>query len=293
MRQLRLLLLAFFVVVAVIFSVSYVKERLSNDEREPIIRAEEDVIEVPLTATDEDLMVGMTARDNLDGDVTDTLVVVSKSKLIGPGTIRVNYAAFDKNNNVGTYTRSVVYQGYVSPQFRLTEPLRYLTGSSNYDFLEHVTAEDCLDGDITRQVKISTGDRRAVSDSVTEQTVDLQVTNTAGDTSELELTVTMEDYATYNRSVPALSGYVIYVSRGGSLDLRALMSGIWAGGKTRSFSETAYGPENVRVSQDSLDLNTPGVYRVNYDLYETYDEYAEEYYDYVGTTTLIVVVRED
>lgn len=292
MRQLRLLLLVFFTVVAVIFSVSYVRERLTNDERPPVISAEADTLEVPLSATDEDLLAGLTAHDNLDGDVTDTLVVVSKSKLIGKGTILVNYAAFDKNNNVGTYSRRVVYADYTSPRFHLSQPMRFLNGSSSYDYLENVTAVDCLDGNITQQVKISTGNRKAISDTVTEQTVDLQVTNSAGDTSELELAVRMEDYASYNKQVPALREYVVYVRPGGSLNLSSLLTGIWAGGKVKDFSETDYRAENVYVRSEGLDLNTPGVYTVTYELYDYYDEYNEEYYDYLSETTLLVVVEE-
>ncbi len=292
MRQLRLLLLAFFVVVAAIFGVSRIREKMNSDERSPVIRAEADTIEVPLSATDEDLLAGLTATDNLDGDVSDTLMVVSKSKLIAKGTVMVNYAAFDKNNNVGVYSRRVVYTDYISPRFHLSQPMRFLSGSSGYDFLERVTAEDCLDGDITRQVKISAGDKKTISDTVSEQTVDLQVTNSAGDTSELELVVRLEDFATYNRQVPALKEYLVYVKQGGSLNLKSLVTGIWTGGKTKAFSETQYTLNNVIVNQDNLKLNEPGVYTVTYELYETYDEYYEEVSDYVGETTLIVVGEE-
>lgn len=292
MRQLRLLLLVFFAVVAIIFGVSYVKERMSRDERAPIIRVESSTLEVPLTYKDEDLLVGMTASDNLDGDVTDTIVVVSKSKFIAARTIRVEYAAFDKNNNVGTFSRKVVFPDYEPPRFRLTQPMRFLKGSSTYNYLQFVTAQDCLDGDITRQVKISTGATTAVNDSVTEQPVDLQVTNSFGDTTELELMMTMEDYASYNREVPALSEYLVYVKAGGSLDLKSLVTGIWAGGKTKAFSNTKFTMNHVVIRQDDLNLKTPGVYQVTYELYQTYDDYWEEVDNLLGTTTLLVVVEE-
>ncbi len=292
MRQLRLLLLAFFAVVAVIFTITFVHDHLTSDDKPPVIQAETDTLEVPLSATDEELLAGLTAQDNLDGDVTDTLVVVSRSKLIGKGTIRVYYAAFDKNNNVGTYSRDVTFADYVSPRFHLAQPLRFPNGSSDYNFLENVTAEDCLDGDITRQVKISTGSKRPLSDAISEQTVNLQVTNSVGDTSELELAARLEDFTSYNRPVPALREYVVYVSRGGSLNLRSLLSGIWAGGKTKAFSDTQYEADNVYIRDEGLDLNTPGVYTVNFELYDYFDQYDSEYYDYLGGTTLVVIVEE-
>ena len=107
MKRLRILILAFFVVVFLVFLVNRIHEYVTSDYTAPVIEAEQDSLNVSVNATEQDLLQGMTASDNLDGDVTDTLVVVSKSKFISPGTLRVNYAAFDQNNNVGSYSRMV------------------------------------------------------------------------------------------------------------------------------------------------------------------------------------------
>ena len=155
MRNLRIAILIFFCVVSVLFTVAYVRERLSTDYNAPVIEADSDTLRVSVTAGDQELLEGMTARDNLDGDVTDTLVVVSKSKFISKGVLRVNYAAFDNNRNVGIYSREVTYTDYVSPRFRMDAPLRFASGGSMPDYLEHITAQDCMDGDLTRQIKIT------------------------------------------------------------------------------------------------------------------------------------------
>ena len=284
MRNLRILIVIFFGVVAVFFTVTYVHERLNTDYNAPRIEAESDKLRVPVTATDEDLLAGMTAHDNLDGDVTDTLVVASKSKFISKGVLRVNYAAFDNNNNVGTYSREVTYTDYVSPRFHMDAPLRYAAGGSTPDYLENITAQDCLDGDITRQVKITTGNKEVVSDSVTRQKVNIQVTNSCGDNASLELTVSMEDYSTLNRPAPALRDYVIYVSKGVKPDLRANLTGIWAGGNVRRFSETTCTADDVTILDGALNMRVPGVYTVVYRLSQEDVEY--------GTAELIVVVED-
>ena len=290
MRQLRLLLLAFFVVVAAFFTFTYVRERMNTDYNAPNIQAESETISIPVAATDEDLLAGMTAYDKRDGDVTDTLVVVSRSKFIDKGVFWVNYAAFDSNNNVALYSREATFTDYVSPHFQMKEPLRYASGGSAPDYLANITAVDCVDGDITRQVKITMGSKEAASDTVTRQSVNVQVTNSCGETASLDLTVSMEEYSTLNRPAPALRDYVLYVKKDGSLNLAGNVIGIWAGGNTRSFSGTSFSEEDVAIYDEGLDLHTPGVYRVVYQLVQ-YEEYYDEPTNY-GTAELIVVVEE-
>ena len=197
MKRLRMLIILFSLAVFVVYGVNRVQEALTSDYVAPVIRADYDAIQSSVAVKDEDLLTGMTASDNLDGDVTDSLVVVSKSKFILRGTRRIGYAAFDKNNNVGVYERMLTYTDYVSPHFALGQPLRFLEGNSNIDYLKDITASDCLDGDITKQIMITFGDSRVVSDTAKSRTVNLQVTNSAGDTTTLELEATTEDYNTY------------------------------------------------------------------------------------------------
>lgn len=284
MRTLRIVLLAFFCVTAAVFAFFRIRERINSDQVPPVIRAESDVLEVPVTATDEDLLAGMTARDNLDGDVSDTLVVVSRGKFTSKGTLRVNYAAFDNNRNVGTYTREVTYTDYVSPHFRMDAPLRFASGGSTPDYLQHITAQDCLDGNITQQIKITMGGKIVVSDSVTKQKMNVQVTNSCGDNAVLELTVSMEDYSTLNRPAPALKEYILYAREGSGLSLRDNLSGVWTGGAVRGFAEMGFDPADVSISDGGLNLRVPGVYTVTYRL--SHDGVS------FGTAELIVVVED-
>ncbi|MBO4562912.1 MAG: hypothetical protein J5772_04790 [Clostridia bacterium] len=285
-RRVRLLILLFFIVVAAIFSVTYIRQRLKLDYHAPVIKAESDTLIVTVSAPEEELLKGMTATDNIDGDVTDTLVVVSKSKFITKGVIHVNYAAFDNSRNVGTYVREVTYLDYVSPHFHVYTPMRYVTGTTGIDYLEHITAEDCIDGSLKQQIKISMGKSTAVSETASLQKIDLQVTNSCGDTSVLELIVSMEDYATYSQSAPSLREYVTYVPKGGRIDLRGFLNGIWSAGKVTPFENSRYNSEtDISIYEGGLNLNVPGVYTVTYQLFNTAREA-------LGTASLIVVVED-
>lgn len=270
MRKLRILILIFFVVVTAIFAFSRVRDYLTSDSHAPVIQADSDSIQVYVGATDADLMAGMSAQDNLDGDVTDTLAVVSKSKFISKGTLRVNYAAFDRNNNVGTYSRNVTYVDYISPRFVVKSPLRFLSGNSDYDYLAGIGAEDCLDGNISGQIKMTLGDTTAVSDSVSRRMLNLQVTNSAGDTSVIELPLSFEDHKTYDEAAPALSDYVIYVKAGERPTLSSYVSGVRSGNNVRTFADSRFTQStDLSISDSGVNYSVPGVYTVTYQLYET------------------------
>lgn len=303
MKKLRIAILIFFLAVVSFFAASHIYDRITSDKTAPVITAEENAIKVSISADDKALLASMTATDNIDGDVTDSLVVVSKSKFIRKGTLRVNYAAFDDSGNVQTYSREVTYTDYRSPQFSLSEPLRFASSSSNHDYLANIHADDCLDNDISNKIKISIGDTVAVSDTITEQTIDLMVTNSCGDTSSLRLTVSLEDFASYNIKCPALEKYLIYTKVGEMPDFRSNIIGVWSNGKTALFDsedDTAgFDEQNVTVfnikndpsggsgsvDEHALDITKPGIYYVKYSL-------ASSSEGLLGTTTLIVIVEE-
>ena len=285
MKKIRIAILVFFVVTAAVFAYFTIQRRLTVDYNPPIITADEDVIMVSISATDEDLLKGMTAYDKIDGDVTNTLFVVSRSKFISKSTQQVRYAAFDGNKNVGTFTREVVYIDYVSPRFHLYAPLRYATGTTGIDYLEHFTAEDCLDGNITHQIKITFGKVTAAGISSTTQQINVQVTNSGGDSSVLELTVSMEDYLMYSQLAPALREYIAYVPKGGVIDLESYIVGVWSAGSNRSFSDAKLSAENITINRNGLNCSVPGRYDV---IYQLRNNSGED----LGTATLIVIVED-
>lgn len=291
MRKFRYLVLAFFAVVFVVFSFTRVKEYITSDYTAPVIHADSDSLQVSVMAGDDELLAGMSAVDNLDGDVTNTLVVVSKSKFIAKGMLRVNYAAFDKNNNVGIAARNVTYTDYHSPRFSMSQPLRFLSGNTDNNYLKNISASDCLDGNITQQIKINFGDTETTSNTSTRRKLYIQVTNSAGDTSTLELWATFEDYNSFNTPAPALSNYIVYTEPGVRPDYSSYLKGVWISGNVRSFSDAKYDQTNdVRISDSSVNYNIPGVYTATFQLSRT-EKGGTERTDQ-GRATMIVVVED-
>ena len=288
-KSFRTLITVFFLCVFTVFAVYRVRLYLASDSNAPVITAESDTIEASVSVTDEELLAGMHAQDDVDGDVTDTLVVASKSKFIKKGTLNVNYAAFDKNNNVGVYTRELTYIGYESPKFKITQPMRILSGDTRQNILDNISASDCLNGNITSQIMYTLGDRTMTSDRASVQTMNLQVTNSAGDTATLELELSYDDFTTYYTPAPHLSDYVIYTKVGEVPNYRGLLIGIWTGGTVRAFSGTDYNADDVQINSTHVDVKNPGIYPVYYRLVRTDKDGNREM---LGIAKLLVVVEE-
>ena len=290
MRRLRIMILIFFIAVAGIFAFTTVRERLTSDASAPVITAESETLTVSVDSTDEDLLSGMTATDNLDGDVTGTLTVVSKSKFITTGTLKVNYAAFDENNNVGVYSREVTYSDYISPRFSISEPLRFIDGDSNNDYLQNISVDDCLDGNITQKIRITFGETTTVDENVSSQSANLMVTNSAGDNAVLPITLQFDDYRSYSVQAPALTDYVMYVKAGTRPDLRSNVAGIWASGRVTEFRDsTAFSLSDVSINDSDVFYSSPGVYTAVYQLHRQERDGSRTR---LGSNTLIIVVEE-
>ena len=290
MKKLRIMIVIFFVIVLGIFVVTRVREELTADSSAPVITADSDAITVSVSATDEDLLAGMTAIDNLDGDVTDTLVVVSKSKFITKGTLRVNYAAFDNNNNVGVYTREVTYSDYHSPRYSITQPLRFLEGNSGNAFLQNIFVEDCLDGNITQQIRITYGDTSPVDDTSSVRAANLMVTNSAGDNAVLPIQLSLEDYTSYSIQAPALTNYILYVKAGTRPNLRDDLCGVWASGRVTPFRDTRFNANtDVKIDDSGVFYSMPGIYTAYFTLSETLKDGSRRE---LGTAELMIIVEE-
>lgn len=274
LKTIRILLIAAFVLVAAAFVTVVVYQYTHEDVQPPVFTADpgSDVLEISVNASDRDLCAGLHAYDNVDGDLTDRIVVKSVSPLVNATDAVITYLVFDESSNAATYTRTLRYTDYSRPRFALSQPLVFSVGDK-VTLLDRLSAYDALDGDLTGRILLT---QSMISVSVAgNYPINLQVTNSAGDTSMLTLTVLMQNPSP-SRPTLKLTDYLIYVRTGESVD--------W-----ESFVESVYDPltgtgkvKDVICNADSVDLETEGVY--------------EAYYYYVGkeetATAILTVVVE-
>ena len=290
MKSMRTIICAVFLFSCVVLVFHLVKTRQLEDHTPPVITCAEDEITVSVSADDAALFKGVTAEDDKDGDITDSVRVSAMTHFIEKGKRTITYIVFDQANQAGTAQRTVLYSDYESPKIYLSEPLRYsLSERSKANPAEYMTAEDCLDGDITKQIRMSLSDDYFNS-TAGEYDVTAQVTNSAGDVRVIPLKVTFVDNSNREESMkyyPVLSEYIVYTGVDKKLSLGSYITGVKKGNAVYSFEEDGeflpFTKSAIDVAHE-IDYGKPGVYPVEYSY--TTEEGIE------AVTRLYVVVEE-
>ncbi len=255
---------------------------LGTDSTPPQIHIGEMELTVSVQASESALLQGVTATDDKDGDVTDSLVVESVVLTGSDGTVRVTYAAFDAAGNVTKAQRQLRYTDYESPRFALEQPL-VLMQNRYTDLRQLIRVEDCVDGDISSRIHVDnlTGSSATVAGTYT---VRLWVANSLGDIVELELPVEICDANAYNGSLE-LGDYLVYVPQDAEFQPESWLLRYTAGGMTTDL--TGGIPEDCTLEiTGTVDTGVPGVYEVCYHLTRNRENRTD-----IGYTKLMVVVE--
>ncbi len=286
MRKIRLAVVGIFLLSLIAFIIFNIVNKVTTDSTPPVITSESDTVTVSVAAEDSELLAGVTAKDAEDGDLTDKVVISSMSNFTEPGKRTVSYVVFDDSNNAATLTRNLEYTDYTAPQIKLTQPLRFsLNEMDDVSLTEYMSVQDCLDGDITQQIRATFNDSSYIA-MAGDYGITVQVSNSAGDTCSVPLTVTVTDPTEESgKYYPMLSDYIVYVPVGGSVDLASLLIGLESSSTQYLFADAdpfaPGGIESVAIG-GAVDYNTPGTYTVDYQFTSASGA--------TGTTKLAVVV---
>jgi hypothetical protein len=175
---------------------------------------------------------------------------------------------------VATATRKVRYVGYESPKFELSEDLCF----SIYERLnlrDIVTATDCIDGDITDNIVISSENYESAIEGVFA--IQATVTNRKGDTSIVNVDLFVEDL---DLSAPEieLTDYLIYMKpTKGKVDFEKFL----VSAEDEKGNDLT---DKVQVQTGKIDTSKPGTYSVHYRVTDKNDV--------EGHTVLTVIVGE-
>ncbi len=269
MKLFKIILAVLLVLVGMLYGLTTIRTSNLGKGEGPSISCDSDILEVSTAAGEQELLAGIQASDSQDGDLTARVRVLSISKFTTPGTAKITYVVFDKDHNMASLTRQLRYTDYTSPVISITQPLIYGQNAS-IELLDRIQVTDVIDGDITHAVRVSP--KRTTSDPEV-YSVDVQVTNSMGDSVQLTLPIICQE-STLNRADVRLSSYLVYLDVGGGMDPRSYLSAV----------ETPKGYGYTRDVQISgtVDTTVPGTYQVFY----TYrDETCS------GTAILTVVVQ--
>lgn len=251
MRFIKILLVIILIVVAALYGWTAFSENLSGKTVAPVISCPAEVLEVSVNDDESVLLTGMSANDKQDGDLTGKILISGISKMLTDNTAKVSYVVFDSDHNMASYTRRIHYADYTSPRFAIVEPLIYYK-SEAIALLDRIRVDDCIDGDITDFVRVSS---LSASSDAEVYTVEAQVTNSMGDTVRLTLPVIQLEGIAIRPEVK-LSSYLVYLPQGSTFHAESYLVYV-------STPDGIGNKSDVEIS-GAVDTSTPGTYMVHY-----------------------------
>ena len=255
MRLVKIGLIIVFLVSAGLFGVTGLMKLGSRGDEKPVIESDGEALEISCEYTKEDLLLGVTASDEEDGDLTDQIVAGSFSRFVDPGVTGLTYVVFDSQGQSASLTREVRFTDYHSPRFALSEPLVFREGEGSYtEAMERLDAVDQLDG--SRKDWIVQTDTDVNYSTAGNYTMSVEVTNSLGDTASAGLPVHVVNAQSRNVQI-ALTQGIVYLETGEEIDPASYISGVTGP------NGAALDPGTVSA-QSGVDVNTPGCYEIHY-----------------------------
>lgn len=272
MRVFRFVTVLVFVLVAGVYGWLHFYNRAVTDYTNPQISFETDVLEVSVTAGQEELLRDVRAWDEKDGDLTNRVIVEKISNFVEKGLSNITYAVVDNDRHTIKASRRIHYTDYRSPRFTFSQPMRFDVGS-NFNILKILGAADMIDGDVTNRIKLTGSD--LVTTSLGVYQMQAQVTNSKGDVSYLRFNVTITPSSRGQLAI-TLKDYLIYIERGALLSPESLVEEV-------SINGVPVEGYNLEM-ESALNPAVPGQYTVNFK--------ATSQQGQSGETELIVIVED-
>lgn len=271
MRVFRTVTVTLFLLVAGIYAGFYFLNLNSQDDTIPQIIFDNDILQVSVDASEDDLLRDVRAFDEKDGDLSHLVMVEKISNFIEKGISDITYAVVDTDRHTVKSTRRLHYDDYQSPRFNLSQAMRFEVGSS-FNILDSLGAEDLIDGDISGKIKFTGSDLLISTPGV--YTMKAQVTNSKGDVSYLRFNVNITPSQRTSLQVN-LTDYLVYLKQGDVFD------------PSEYLLEVMYADELLTDYEldifSNVNTASPGVYTVNF--------LVEDSRRYLGETELIVFVE--
>lgn len=244
-----------------------------QDNVPPVITSTVDELYVDVTTGKDGLKEGLSASDNVDGDITEDIIVGTISAFKEKGVSDVEYVVFDSNNNAGRYERTVHFENYESPKLYLSKALVYeINGMIN--ITDRLTATDMLEGDVSEKIRFFSTDLTTTEEGTYKLNVELK--NSYGDLVKQELPIHIVPYNCLQELI-RLKEYLIYVKQEEVFSPENYVE------KVMNSLGQEVGLENVKITKE-VDITRPGTGQIRYELYE-----GEEV---VYATYLTVIVTE-
>ena len=185
-------MLLVFLLVATIFGYYYYAKEIRGKINPPAIEFNNEYeTTISVKSTEQSLLRNVIATDVEDGDLSNEVIVEKMSNLIDGSRREVVYVVCDSDNNVTKVTKEITYSDYKPPVIESINEDAIIKDRKYSDILSCFKATDVIDGDISNKIKIESVDTSRENINKGVFPLVLSVTNSCGDVSYLETTVTL------------------------------------------------------------------------------------------------------
>lgn len=256
MKIIKYAIIILFVISIATYTWNWHERRTNEDNTIPVIEMSENQIDVSVKSMGKELLKGVVAKDDKDGDLTGQIIVESISKFVDKKKhiCKVTYAVSDSDHHVVKATRNARLTDYRAPRFVLKQSLCFETGSE-INAKDIIGAEDVVDGDISNKVKVLS---KSISTNTSgDNTITAQVTNSLGDTATFKSVVVIKQENNLSPTI-TLTKNIEYLKVGDSFDPKKYVKSA-ENNKGREISVN-----EVEVNSSSVKTKKAGCYLVEY-----------------------------
>lgn len=247
MKRFHIIMLILLLASAAALGGTLAYKHYTQDQTLPEITFEQDPLSVSVADGRAALMLGVSAYDAKDGDITSKLIL-EKVEMDEHGQVNATYAVCDNDNHVASRTRTIIYTDYEKPRFSISDALSFAP-SSSVQLRDRVKANDVIDGDISDNIRINTNSLSPYYAGL--YAVTFEVTNSLGDRAALTLDVEIREM-NYNEPEIELSTYLVYITEEQAKTFDAA-----------SYVKSVSGAQKSDVHASNTRLQ-PGVNRISY-----------------------------
>lgn len=229
----------------------------------PVISSTADEIRIPCQYERQDLLQGLSAYDVEDGYITDQILIGGFSDFTERGVSSLEYAVYDKDGNMATLNRKVIFTDYIPPRITISGPWVFKPTDSPYNIpVLSPEATDKLDGDISRKILLTSTDLDFAKSG--KYTASVFLRNSFGDEVSLDLPIHILDSGINGLAIE-LKEPVIYVNRGTDVDPESCIAAVRNEYTSEKLASNAY---ELTVNS-GVDTSKDGTYEIQYSVIST------------------------
>lgn len=260
MKQIKIGLIGLLIVLIVYQAVITYRTHGKSDHA-PLITAEDDELLISCQYTKDDLLQGLSAYDEEDGNITGKILIGGFSDFTQPGVSSLEYAVYDQDGNVAVLNRKVVFSDYVHPRIKVLAPCVFKTTdtANNIPSLSsYLEGWDIFDGNIAKHMLITYTDLDFSKPG--KYTVSVYLKNSFGDEVNLELPVHILESRISGYSIELTAEPLIYLDKGAAVRPESYIAAVRNEDTNELIPRDAY---DLTINSD-VDTSKDGIYEIQF-----------------------------